>query len=87
MARVDDRAARRAVAVESTRADEQARDLLDRLLRGGEADALEPTPGEGVEALEREREVRAALVGGDGVDLVDDDRLGVAQERRGSSRR
>ena len=39
-----------------------------------------------LEPLEREREVRAALVARDGVDLVDDHRLDRAQERRGPSR-
>ncbi len=36
---------------------------------------------EGIEALEREREVRAALGGGDGVDLVDDHRLDAREHR------
>src|SRR5690606_8672001 len=54
------------------RADEEARDLVERFLRGREADALHLSPGEGVEALEREREVRPALVADERVDLVDD---------------
>ena len=66
----------------------------DRVLRGGEADALRGVGAAGeelagaeavlaadqcVEAFEREGEVRAALVVGDGVDLVDDDGANVAQ--------
>ena len=35
-----------------------------------------PAPGLQLQALERQRQVRAALGGGDGVDLVDDHRLG-----------
>ena len=67
---------------------EEVGDKLDGVLRGGEADALrrrgeagEQVAGretvfaadECVEPLKREREVRAAFVVGDGVDLVDDD--------------
>ena len=76
---VDDRTARHAVRRAATGADQQARHLVDRLLRRREADALQPPAGEGVEPLERQRQVRAALVGGNGVDLVDDHRAGVAQ--------
>ena len=54
-------------------ADEEPRDFLEGLLGRGEADALGLAAGEGVEPLEREGEVRAALVARDGVDLVDDD--------------
>src|SRR5882762_5216207 len=64
-----------ALAGRRPRADQQARHLFDGALRGGEADALEAPPRERVQALEREGQVRAALVGGDGVDLVDDDGL------------
>ena len=67
-------------------ADQQPGDLLDRLLRRREADALQPAAGERVEPLEREREVRAALVAGDGVDLVDDDRAAPCASISGSSR-
>ena len=45
---------------------------LDRPLGGREPDALGPPVGERLQPLEREREVRAALVAGDGVDLVHD---------------
>ena len=72
----------------SADAGEEVGDELDGVLGGGEADALrgrgeagEDGAGgeavfaadEGVEAFEREGEVGAALVVGDGVDLVDDD--------------
>ena len=64
------------------------------MLGGGEADALRRrgeageagagrewvfTADEGFEALEREGEVRAALVAGDGVDLVHDEGANAAQ--------
>src|SRR5438552_18458035 len=64
-----------------SRPDQQPRHLLDRPLRGREADALEPAAGERVEPLEREREVRAPLVGGDGMDLVDDHGPPAGEER------
>ena len=54
------------------RADQKARDLLDRLLRGGEADAQQPVAAQRGQALERQRQMRAALVGRQRVDLVDD---------------
>ena len=70
VAAVDDRAscARRRPAAP----DEEPRHLLDRLLRRGEPDALQPPPADVVEPLEREREVRAAPRFEHGVDLVDD---------------
>ncbi len=76
-ARVDDRDL-------AVRADEVAPDLLQRILRRGEPDPLDgrrgaPAARLGLEPLEREREVRAALGGGDGVDLVDDHRLDRAE--------
>ena len=56
----------------------KSRDLLDRLLRGRKpmrngwfAEQLQP--------LERKRQVRAALVVGDGVNFVHDHRLDIAQ--------
>src|SRR5581483_12513143 len=53
-------------------AGQEPRDLLDRALRRRETDPLETPSRERVEPLEAERQVRAALVAGDGVDLVDD---------------
>ena len=70
VADVDDAARRRLAA--RTCADQQPGHLLDRPLRRREPDALEAAAGERVEPLEREREVGAALVGGDRMDLVDD---------------
>ena len=60
-------------------ADQESRDQLDRLLGRREADALDLPAAEPVEALERERQVGAALVAGDGVDLVDDDGRGARE--------
>ena len=60
-------------------ADEQPADRLDRALRGRQADAVRARVAQRLEPLEREREVRAALVARDRVDLVDDDRLDRAQ--------
>ena len=48
---------------------------LDRLLRRRQADALQPPAAQRVEPLQRQREMRAALVRRDRVDLVDDDGL------------
>ena len=58
---------------------EKARDFFERTLRGGESDALEFAAAEGFEALQRERQVRAALGGDEGVDFVDDDGFDGAQ--------
>ena len=55
-------------------AGEETTDLLQRLLRGREADALERAPGQCLQALEREGEMASALVAIEGVDLVHDDR-------------
>ncbi len=75
-------------------ADEELADLLQGVLRGGEADALDVARGltRGgapflhlvVEALEREREVCSALGVRDGVDLVDDHRFDVAERLAGA---
>src|ERR1700690_821562 len=48
-------------------------------LSGGETDTLHATLGDGLEPLEREGQVRAALGGDDGVDLVDDHGVHLAQ--------
>ena len=62
-------------------------DRLERPLRRGQPDPLHrpgvrPSAAERLEALEREREVRATLRAGDRVDLVDDDRLDAAEVSR-----
>ena len=53
---------------------EKAPDVLERLLRGRQADALERALRQRLQPLDREREVAAALVAIEGVDLVHDDR-------------
>jgi len=68
VAAVDDRAAG------LLRADQEARHLLDRLLRRRQPDALQAPAAHVVEALERQREVRAAARLEHRVDLVDDHR-------------
>ncbi len=73
MPRVDDRDFRGGPAVRS-RAGEKIGDGANRILRGGEADALQAVATQSREPLEREREMGAALVRRDGVDLVDDHR-------------
>ena len=52
--------------------DQKARGLLDRLLGGREADPQQAIAAQRREALERQRQVGAALVRGERVDLVDD---------------
>jgi hypothetical protein len=74
VAEIDDRAHGRAVGSAAASADEQPRHLPDGLLRRREPDALQRAIRERVEPLERQRQVRAALVAGDGVDLVHDHR-------------
>ena len=58
---------------------EEARYFLQGALRGGEADALQAASAEVLQALQRERQMRAALGGDEGVDLIDDDGLHRAQ--------
>ena len=53
--------------------------FFQRPLRGGETNALHAALGDGFEPLEREGQVRAALGGDDGVDLVDDHGVHLAQ--------
>ena len=65
---------------DGARADEQPRHRLDRALGRGESDALRRLLADRLEPFEREREVRAALVACDRVDLVDDDGLDGAEE-------
>ena len=77
---VDDRDFRGGPAVRS-RAGEEIGDGANRILRGGEADALQAVAAQRREPLEREREMGAALVRCDGVDLVDDHRPGGLEHR------
>jgi hypothetical protein len=60
-------------------AGDEAADLLQRALGGRQADTLEGPVRHAREPLERQRQVRAALRAGDGVDLVEDHRLDAAQ--------
>ena len=53
-------------------AGEEAADRVDRLLRGGEADALDRPTGELFETLEGQRQMAPPLVAHEGVDLVHD---------------
>ena len=85
MAGVDDRAFRRRPALRRRRRPESGRPL-DRLLRRRQADALQPPAAQRIEPLERQREMRAALVRRDRVDLVDDDGARVRQHRGGRIR-
>ena len=92
VADVDDGTARGPIGVRAflARADEQAGDALDRALRGRAADARRTAPAvagdEPVEPFEAEGEVRPALVAGERVDLVDDDRADRAEHLPTASR-
>ncbi len=73
VADVDDRAVGYAVDRRAG-ADQEARHLVDRLLRGRQADAHQRAGcrAQRLQPLQRQRQVAAALARGDGVDLVDD---------------
>ncbi len=60
-------------------ADEVASDLVDRLLRGGQADPQQRLPADGAQPLEREGEMGATSRADHGVDFIDDDRAHGAQ--------
>ncbi len=78
---VDDRDRPRLPRAQALAAAQEARDLLERALRRREPDPLRrPACGLG-QALEREREMRAALRPDDGVDLVDDHRVDGGEQR------
>ncbi len=61
-------------------AGDEAPDLGERPLRGREPDPLERSLDDLLEPLERDREVRSALRAGDGVHLVEDERLDAPQD-------
>ena len=63
-----------------SRAGDEAADLLHRALRRGEADALDGRLDQRLEALDSERQVRAALRPRNRVHLVEDQRVDVAQD-------
>ena len=71
VAGIDDRDLRGLLAV-LVGADEQARHGADGVLGRGKPDALQAVAAERRQAFERQRQMRAALVRRDGVDLVDD---------------
>ncbi len=52
---------------------EKARHLVQRALRGGEPNALQRVSAEMLQPLQLQRQVRAALAGHQGVDLVEDE--------------
>src|ERR1043166_4975374 len=68
-------------------ADQKPGDIFDRLLRGREADALQAAAGQVFQALQRQREVAAALVARQGVNLVYDHGPDAAQHLAGALRR
>jgi hypothetical protein len=70
VARIDDGA----VFGRAPRADQKARDFLDRFLGRGQAHAHQRFAGERFEPFQRQREMAAALGSDDRVDLVDDHR-------------
>ena len=59
--------------------DQEVRDRLNRLLRGRQADARQRAPREFLEPLQRQRQMRAAFVRRQCVNLVDDDGAGAGQ--------
>ena len=77
---------RQAVEDATARAAEEVRDFFEGTLGGGEADALEGALDERFEALQRQREVGAALGGHQRVDLVDDGGVDRAQNLAGVRR-
>ena len=66
---------------------QELRDELNWLLRGGKANSRGAGSGERVEPLERERQMRAALVVRHGVNLIDDHGLHRAQNLAALARR
>src|SRR5437762_14303942 len=64
----------------NTRSNEKMGDLFDRLLGGRQADTQQRLLGRLLQALERQREVRAAPGAYHRVNLVDDDRAHRSQD-------
>ena len=58
---------------------EHATHFLDGLYCCGKSDALQPAAGECIQTRERERQMRAALIIGDGVNFIHDNRRGGRQ--------
>ncbi len=65
---------------DTLRPHEEARHLVEWTLGGGKTDALDVAAGRSREPFQRQGQVRAALRLRDGMDLVDDDPLGAAEE-------
>ena len=59
---------------------QKSRHFLERPLRRGKSDALEPPPSEMLEPFDGQREMRAALRRNDGVNFINDNRLDGAQQ-------
>ncbi|MNP06044.1 hypothetical protein D3C76_980130 [compost metagenome] len=59
--------------------DQKARHCLDGFLRGRQADAHQRFGAQCLQTLEAQRQVAAALAGGDGVDFINDHRAGGAE--------
>ena len=68
-------------------ADQKPGDLVDRPLRGRQADPHRRRSHKCVEPFQRQRQVRAALVAGQGVDFIDDHRLARPQHLAALARR
>jgi hypothetical protein len=66
---------------------EKVRDFFNRLLRGGKSDPHRRFVSQSLEAFERQRQMRSALVICDGVDLINDYRFNVAEDRTALIRR
>ncbi|MBV6412664.1 MAG: hypothetical protein OMOMHJEC_00447 [Xanthomonadales bacterium] len=72
LADVDDRAVGRAVGGDRRVADQKTRGLGQRALGRRQADPRQAPAAQRIQPFQRQREVRAALVAGERVDLVDD---------------
>src|SRR5262245_25964754 len=76
VADVNDGAIGHAMTVDLTVADQQTSDIVDRLLRRAQTNALERPSNQSIEPLQRQRQMSAALVLCHCVDLIDDQRFG-----------
>ena len=68
-----------AFSIPAAVADEKACHFFERLLRRGKTDPDERPPRKGFEPFERESEMHAAFVGGERMDLVDNNRARACQ--------
>ena len=81
VADVDDVAVGASGVVDMSRADQETRDCIDRLLRRRQADALQRLARQRFQAFQRQGEMAAAFALHQRVDLVDDHRLDPGQHR------